>query len=176
MSSEGKFNFKTDEGGITEDGFRRLVPKSKLSMYISNIIKLIILSIISVLILQNSHIAGTYEQYLRYATISLDIILVIYLIISPLIFYARYRYKISDDRIDVLKGIFTITHTIVPIERVHQVEVIRGPINNAFGLAIVNITTAGGVATIEYIEIKEAEQIADKLNEIVLRILREENE
>jgi membrane protein YdbS with pleckstrin-like domain len=41
------------------------------------------------------------------------------------------------------------------------------------GLGHVNITTAGGTAKISYLEIDEAERIADHLNELVGTILRE---
>ena len=41
-----------------------------------------------------------------------------------------------------------------------------------FGLANVNITTAGGVSTLEYLDIETAESIASKLNECVVKMLK----
>jgi hypothetical protein len=93
--------------------------------------------------------------------------------VVPVVFYARYRYNVGADRIDVLRGVLIIRHVVVPIERIHQVEVTRGPINNMFGLANVTITTAGGISSIEYLELDEAESIADKLNEKIVSILKE---
>ncbi|MFA6710689.1 MAG: PH domain-containing protein, partial [Candidatus Methanomethylophilaceae archaeon] len=59
----------------------------------------------------------------------------------------------------------------VPIERVHQVEVTRGPINNMLGLANVTVTTAGGTADIRFLEISEAERIAEELNSLINKII-----
>ena len=62
---------------------------------------------------------------------------------------------------------------MVPIERIHQVDVSRGPINRAFGLADVMITTAGGSVTIDHLEEDVAEDIAGRLNQSVVRMLKE---
>ena len=90
--------------------------------------------------------------------------------------YRRYRYRMDDEKIEVRRGIVYITHAMVPIERVHQVDVSEGPINRMYGLANVNITTAGGVVTIEYLKEDVAEGIAAKLNENVVKLLRERDQ
>jgi Uncharacterized conserved protein len=99
-------------------------------------------------------------------------LLLAYLIIGPIVFYNRYRYMINDERIDVRRGILIIRRNMVPIERVHQVEVTRGPINNMLGLANVDVTTAGGIARIEYLELEQAEEIAKYLNSLVNKIVK----
>ena len=112
------------------------------------------------------------ETYLGYAIEILFALAVVYLVAGPFVFYSRYRYMINDERTDVRRGILIIRRTMVPIERIHQVEVTRGPINNMFGLADVQITTAGGVANIEYLRLEEAEEIAKYLNEVINRIVK----
>jgi membrane protein YdbS with pleckstrin-like domain len=62
---------------------------------------------------------------------------------------------------------------MVPIERLHQVEIHSGPINNLLGLSQVNFTTAGGTASISYLETEKAEAIADRLNALVRAMLRD---
>ncbi|MFA6805069.1 MAG: PH domain-containing protein, partial [Candidatus Methanomethylophilaceae archaeon] len=89
------------------------------------------------------------------------------------IFYRRYRYIITSDKVDVRRGIIIVRHTVVPIERIHQVEVVSGPINNMLGLADVNITTAGGITTIEYLEKDVADTVAEELNRVVEKILKD---
>jgi membrane protein YdbS with pleckstrin-like domain len=96
-----------------------------------------------------------------------------YIVAAPPVSYARYRYQITEDSVDVRCGVLVIRHILVPIERVHQVEVSRGPINTMLGLADVTITTAGGDATIEYLEIEEAEKVADLLNKLIGRMLQD---
>jgi len=95
------------------------------------------------------------------------------MVAAPPVYSARYRYQITEDRVDVRCGVLVIRHILVPIERVHQVEVSRGPINTMLGLADVTITTAGGDATIEYLEIEEAEKVADLLNKLIGRMLQD---
>ena len=63
----------------------------------------------------------------------------------------------------------------MPIERLHQVEVVRGPINSIFGLSNVKVTTAGGVADIKFLEQAVAESIVDELNTVINRIIRDRN-
>ncbi|QHK17974.1 PH domain-containing protein [Methanomassiliicoccaceae archaeon DOK] len=101
------------------------------------------------------------------------VVIGVYGLVEPQITYMRYRYRMDDDKIEVRRGIIYITHDMVPIERVHQVDVSEGPINRMYGLANVNITTAGGVVTIEYLKSDVAEAIASKLNEKVIKLLKE---
>jgi Uncharacterized conserved protein len=112
------------------------------------------------------------EMYIWIITIACLVLFLTYLVVGPIVFYNRYRYKIDDERIDVRRGILIIRRTMVPIERVHQVEVTRGPINNMLGLANVDVTTAGGVARIEYLELEQAEEIAKHLNSLVNKIVK----
>ncbi len=166
--------FEVDENGLTTEGFRVLHPKIKNAMRVS-ILLFLMFSMTTLLLLGLfiGELLGILYWPLVLLFIVINALAILDLIIVPTIFYARYRYKVGEDRIDVLRGVLIIRHTIVPIERIHQVEVTRGPVKNMFGLADVTITTAGGTATIEYLEMHEAEGIADRLNENVLKILEE---
>lgn len=161
---------------IEESQYKRLNPKSRVSMYIGKAIGLVIWAAIVVA-------AFTFfPQYLEdnnrfgfYAVLALSVIIVIYSLIEPIVYYARYRYVITDDCIDIRKGVIILRHIVVPIERVHQVEVVRGPINNIFGLADLHVTTAGGTAAIEYLDNDVADSIADDLKRIINTIVRDRN-
>ncbi len=166
--------FSVDETGTTSDGYHVLNPVSKKSMYLGNLIRFAILAAIcGPAVHYSDRIFGDYPDYGCMGIIALFIIASIYLIIGPAVFYRRYRYRLDDDKVEIRRGIITITHSLVPIERIHQVEVRRGPINRTFGLANVNITTAGGTATLEYLDESTAESIAAKLNEYVVKLLKE---
>lgn len=159
------------------DEYKKLNPKSRFSMYLGNVAVLIVFAVIVFAIL---HFAWGWmienitenETYLWISAGAVIALVAAYLLVEPMVFYNRYRYKINDERIDVRRGVIIIRRTMVPIERVHQVEVTRGPINNMFGLANVEVTTAGGVATIEYLDLEEAEQIAKRLNVLVNKIVK----
>jgi hypothetical protein len=166
--------FEVDKSGLTVQGFKALHPRIKSAMRVGALafIFLAMTALLLVWLFAKDLLGGFYWPILL-LIIAINVFAVLYLAIVPTVFYARYRYKVGDDRIDVLRGVLIISHTVVPIERIHQVEVTRGPIKNLFGLADVMITTAGGTASIEYLDLKEAEGITDKLNETVLKILKE---
>ncbi len=166
--------FEVDENGLTADGYHILSKDSKKSMYIANLIKLAMLAAICFAV---SHFGKDVLEN-DYNTVcmilyALFIILAAYWIVGPEIFYRRYRYRIDDEKAEIRRGIITISHSMVPIERIHQVEVSKGPINRMFGLANVVITTAGGVTTLEFLDEDTAESIASRLNECVVKLLKD---
>ena len=162
------------EPGAGADGYRRLNRKCMLSMYISYAVWYAVL--LAAYILTRTYAEGFLSPYydlIGYAFLLVLAIVLVYTMAAPPVFYVRYRYRITDDRIDVRSGVLVLRHILVPIERVHEVEISRGPINSILGLAEVTITTAGGVATLSYLEVEEAERVAELLNSLVGRMLRE---
>ncbi len=157
---------------MTDPEYKRLNPKCKSAMYVKYVIMLaifvIFVSIIEAFLIKDQSTKST----VRIITALILVVAIIYAVIGPTIFYKRYKYILTEDKVDIRRGIIIIRHTLVPIERIHQVEVVSGPINNMFGLADVNITTAGGTARIEFLEKDEADKIATELNAVVEKILK----
>ena len=172
---DGKVDrFKVDENGLTVDGYRCLEPESKRSMYLGNAIAMVIsAAIVLLIVMYGGSWLGDHYDIACIGLYVLLAVIIVYGLVEPQITYMRYRYRMDDDKIEVRRGIVYITHEMVPIERVHQVDVSEGPINRMYGLANVNITTAGGVVTIEYLKSDVAEAIASKLNEKVIKLLKE---
>ena len=96
---------------------------------------------------------------------------VVYCIVAPLIRYRRYEYQIDSEKVILVEGLWFITKEIAPIERIHQVSVIRGPIDRLYGVAKVVVTTAGGTIVLRFLEIDVAEQIAEHLQTCVSKIV-----
>lgn len=139
-------------------------------MYVSHIF--IIVAIMAVVVLCGAFIPDI-PRIMKYAMYGAGAALSLFMLIRPILYYRFYRYAITNDRIDVRCGVIIRSHTVVPIERLHQVEVVRGPINGLFGLANVYVTTAGGVAKIKFLEGAVAESIVDGLNEVINKIVRD---
>ncbi len=174
MKGRTSDQFRVDENGMTSDGYHCLVPASRKSMYIGNSIAFAIAAVL--LIAAYCYVGASvmaYQALIRVSIVVLLLLVAVYCFASPAVYYRRYRYRIDDDKVDIRKGVVTISHTMVPIERIHQVDVKRGPINRAYGLANVQITTAGGLVTIEYLEEDIAEDIAERLNRRVVGILKQ---
>lgn len=106
----------------------------------------------------------------------ISILLILNALISPWFRYHRYRYKIDDECIDIEEGYIFVERNIVPIERLHKLEINRGPIDKLCGVAKVNVTTAGGDVTIRFLDEKKAEMITDGLKKRINSIVAEQKE
>lgn len=99
----------------------------------------------------------------RYIAFGLIGLLLIDFLIGPMVRYNRYCYLINEEYIDVKEGFIFIERHIVPIERLHNIEISKGPINRIFGMAEVKVTTAGSTVPIKFLEDKQAEFIVESL-------------
>lgn len=92
------------------------------------------------------------------------LLLILSIAVFPKIRFKRYRYLLTDDRLELIEGIFWVERSIVPIDRIHQIDIAKGPLDNAFGVAKVIVTTAGSELTFRFLEPEKAEEIAMYLN------------
>ena len=154
------------------NGYKLLNPKAKLAMYIKNVMAIVILAAAdAVLFFFRKDIEMDIAVW--YAITAGVIIISLTLLIWPAVFYKHYRYIVDTEKVDVQRGVLFISRTVVPIERIHQVQVKRGPISNYLGLADVVITTAGGAASIQYLDYDIAQSVADYLKDTVNKIIRD---
>jgi membrane protein YdbS with pleckstrin-like domain len=147
-------------------GYRMLNPKCKSAMYVVNTAVCAILAVplAALWLFADKDLALAYAAAFAAITIILAAV--------PQIFYRHYRYRITFDSTDVRRGVIIIRRTVVPVERIHQVEVVKGPINRFFGLSDVYITTAGGTAKIEFLDLETAAKIAEDLSRYVNETVR----
>ena len=155
-----------------EEGYNFLNPKSKSVMYIKYGIVIAALIAAAVVLFVFRKQAGISDIAV-YAIIAAVAVISIILLAMPVIFYRHYRYIVDGEKVDVRSGVFFIRRTVVPIERVHQVQVRTGPLSNRVGLADVVITTAGGSAVIQYLDRQVADSIAEYLKDSINKIIRD---
>ena len=84
-------------------------------------------------------------------------------LIEPFVRYERYRYRFTDEEIDIKEGFLFVERNVVPIERLHKISMLSGPLDRIFGLAKVIVTTAGGDVTIRFLDVGTAESIVENL-------------
>lgn len=117
---------------------------------------------------------------LKVVSLALVILTLFDALASPYFRYHRYRYSINEECIDIKEGYLFVKRNIVPIERLHKLQTLKGPIDRMFKVAKVVVTTAGGDVTIRFLEEEKAEQIAENLrgriNEIVVGQREEDGE
>lgn len=144
--------------------YKRIDPKAKKCMRVVALIWNLILFaviVIALAILFSEEIISTF-LFICIGVAAL-LLLLAYVIVSPVIRYNRYRYFIDDDMLVVVEGLFFVTKSIAPIERIHQIAVKRGPIDRMYGMSNVVVTTAGGEVKIAFLDNDIAEEIADRL-------------
>nr|WP_315020784.1 PH domain-containing protein [uncultured Aminipila sp.] len=132
----------------------------RLSSIIGNVILLTILGIIRAFCYFGDVLVPGWVDIIFAVIILLSILQVIF---APIIRYKRYKYYIDDQKLIVIEGLWFITKTTAPIERVHQIAIERGPIDRMYGLSKVVATTAGGNVDIKFLENQIAEEIAENL-------------
>ena len=93
---------------------------------------------------------------------ALVVMLVIFLVILPPIRYVRWRYELSDEYLDIAKGIIWRKRYIIPFIRVQNTDTRQGPILQAFKLASVTVSTAAGSHEIPGLDTQSAEELRDR--------------
>lgn len=109
-------------------------------------------------------------------SIVIGVILVANAAISPYFRFHRYRYSINEEFIDIYEGYIFVERNIVPLERLHKMQTLRGPIDRMFKVAKVVVTTAGGDVTLRFLDEEKAEFIAENLGRRINQIVVEKRE
>lgn len=142
--------------------FTRVDKKAKTKWRLSRLIGLIFLALIAAVLIFT--VNNVWCTVICTAVLLLQLV---NMIVYPIIEYIQWEYLIDDDRIEIKKGIFWRSHTVIPISRIQHVSYKSGPMQNIFGLASVDINTAGGVHSIEEVNKETAQKICELLKNIV---------
>lgn len=92
--------------------------------------------------------------------------LVVWLVILPPIRFMRWRYELSENYLDIAKGIVWRKRYVIPFIRVQNTDTRQGPILRMFGLASVTVATAAGEHEIPGLSADVAEQLRDRAAEL----------
>lgn len=100
-------------------------------------------------------------------------LVVLLAVVLPPVRYARWRYDVSPEFLDIAKGIVWKKRLIVPFIRVQNTDTRQGPILRAFGLSSVTVSTAAGSHEIPGLDSGTAAELRDRAAELA-RIARED--
>ena len=93
--------------------------------------------------------------------------------IKPYVAHVNYKYYINDEFIEIEKGKLFKERIIVPIERLHKIEVSQGPIAKVFAIANIKVVSGGGDVELEYIDADYANDVAivlgKRINEVTIK-------
>ncbi len=95
----------------------------------------------------------------------LTLLLTVLAVVQPRLEYARFRYEITELGLYVARGRLWRTWQVVPHARVQTVDTKRGPLERAFGLVSVAVTTASarGGTDVPGLDPRVADELVEEL-------------
>jgi membrane protein YdbS with pleckstrin-like domain len=88
---------------------------------------------------------------------------VVCVIAVPRLRWARWRWDINDEGIDIQHGTLTLRRTLVPWVRVQHVDTRRDLFEQAFALSTVVVHTAAGSHRIPLLPAQEADELRTRI-------------
>jgi len=85
---------------------------------------------------------------------------------APRLRWRRWRYEIRPDEVDLQRGIFWVSRTLVPLARIQHVDTRQGPLQRRFGLSTVVFYTAAGPNQIPELSTPVAADVRDRIAEL----------
>jgi membrane protein YdbS with pleckstrin-like domain len=85
---------------------------------------------------------------------------------APGLRWRRWRYEIRPDEVDLQRGIFWISRTLVPLARLQHVDTRQGPLQRRFGLSTVVFYTAAGPNQIPELSTPVAAEVRNRIAEL----------
>ena len=86
--------------------------------------------------------------------------------ILPELLWKHWRYEVSEEEVDLQRGIWLIRRTLVPLARVQHVDTRQGIIMRRYNLAGVTISTAAGVHEIPALAVETADELRDRISRL----------
>lgn len=93
--------------------------------------------------------------------------------IIPELRWRKWRYTIAESEIDLMRGVFIIKRTLIPVNRIQHVDTRQGPILRYFGLSSVTISTAATMHEIPALDDETADNVRNHISKLA-RVARED--
>ncbi len=90
-------------------------------------------------------------------------------IVEPRLRWRNWRYELREEEIDLQRGAFVLTRTLIPTIRVQHVDTRRTWLADQLGLRSVVIHTAGGSHSIPALRPDDAAAIRDRIAQLARR-------
>lgn len=84
----------------------------------------------------------------------------------PKLRWKRWRYEVSEQEIELQRGVFIIKRTLIPMVRVQHVDTQQGPLLRKYQLSTVMISTAATVHEIPALDMEEAEELRQSISRL----------
>ncbi len=122
--------------------------------------------------------AGTFGSFalLRWAEVSAIVgilpalavlgLAVFSVFVAPGVRWRRWRYEIRPDEVDLQRGVWWVSRTLVPLARIQHVDTRQGPLQRRYGLSTVVFHTAAGPNQIPELSTPIAAEARDRIADL----------
>jgi membrane protein YdbS with pleckstrin-like domain len=80
--------------------------------------------------------------------------------------WSRWRYKIYENEIELMHGVFVVRRVIIPMIRVQHVDTKQGPLLRHYDLATVTVSTAATTHEIPGLTMGNADSLRDHIAQL----------
>ena len=87
-------------------------------------------------------------------------------VVVPGLRWRRWRYEIRPDEVDLQRGVWWVSRTLVPLARIQHVDTRQGPLQRRYGLSTVVFHTAAGANQIPELATPIAAEARDRIAEL----------
>ena len=86
--------------------------------------------------------------------------------VAPGLRWRRWRYEIRPDEVDLQRGVWWVSRTLVPLARIQHVDTRQGPLQRRYGLSTVVFHTAAGPNEIPELATPIAAETRDRIADL----------
>lgn len=157
-----------DRAGTLRRPAHRVDPKARFVWFLSALVGWLFVVVPTGLI---AWLPAGAPDALKVATVALAVIAVGFCLVMPEWRYRVHRWEVTDDAVYTLTGWISQTSRIAPISRVQTVDSHFGPIQRAFGLGTLKVTTASAHGAVEVAGLArpQVEELVARLTAITAR-------
>lgn len=119
------------------------------------------------------------KDFLTFYMVPTTIIIVItalYAFLFPVLEQRVYKFLIDEDKVIIIRGVLFKRRIVIPDVQIQDIGTIEGPIQMAFKICTINISTAGSTNFISCVNKEEGYKIVDTLRERVTDRLKQKEE
>jgi uncharacterized protein len=81
-------------------------------------------------------------EWLALLLVGAGVVLAVVAAVAARLEWASYRYRVTDDAVEITRGVLVQTLSVLPHRRIQQIDVRRGPIERRLGLATLVLRSA----------------------------------
>ncbi|MFA7467366.1 MAG: PH domain-containing protein [Desulfotomaculaceae bacterium] len=145
----------------------RLDPRALQVWIISGVIKT---TVLAVMLGGSAAVALMFFHWPGWVPVIPSVVVMLYgtleIGVLPELLWKHWHYEVSEEEVDLQRGIWLIKRTLIPLARVQHVDTRQGIIMRRYNLASVAISTAAGVHEIPALSVEVADELRDKISRL----------